>query len=98
MANQLEELKASLKSLKENRDQLNREVLNERSEVKDLETRVSNLRKKFEAAKNELQEKERALNRYQEVIEQSEKVYTDMMKSTDSLKNAIDSENQNSFR
>jgi len=98
MANRLEELKASLKSLKENRDQLNREVLNERSEVKDLETRVSNLRKKFEAAKNELQEKERALNRYQEVIEQSEKVYTDMMKSTDSLKNAIDSENQNSFR
>jgi len=98
MANRLEELKASLKSLKENRDQLNREVLNERSEVKDLETRVSNLRKKFEAAKNELQEKERALNRYQEVIEQSEKVYTDMMKSTDSLKNAIDSENQNSFQ
>ena len=92
MEQPINQLRNRLEVLRRERDQLNSEVLQDRSVVQDLESRLLNLRTQLEGGRRNLVEKEQSLQKFNDTIKQSEEHFSKLLQNTNSLLTAIEQE------
>ena len=88
-------LKKKLDILKLERDQLNSEVLEERSRVATIEGEFAIKQSNFMRAKQDLNEKEAMLEKFNSTLRESENTYTKLLLNTDRLYTALEQETAN---
>ena len=88
-------LRSRLEVLRKERDELNSEILKDRSAVQDLESKLLYLRNHFESGRRSLLEKEQSLQKFNETIKQSEDHFSKLLQNSNSLLTAIEQEAAN---
>lgn len=91
----LTKLKKKLDTLKFERDQLNSEVLEERAKVASIEAEFARKQSDFMRAKQDLNEKEAMLDKFNFTLRESENTYTKLLLNTDRLYTALEQETAN---
>jgi archaellum component FlaC len=88
----LSRLKLRLNAMRKERDAMNSILLNERARVTQIESETQRLRNEFIKQKKILDEKEAALQRYNETIRESDQAYIKLISNSDKLINALETE------
>ena len=88
----LTKLKKKLESLKSERDILNSEVLDERSKLATIEAEFARKQNDFLRLKQDLDEKESMLEKFNFLLKESENNYTKLLLNSDKLFTAIEQE------
>lgn len=91
----INKLKNRLEALRRERDELNCQILKERSFVEEMESKLLHMRNHFEGSKRSLMEKEESLQRFNTTIKQSEDHFAKLLQNTNSLITAIEQESLN---
>lgn len=91
----LTKLKKKLDTLKLERDQLNSEVLEERAKAASIEAEFARKQSDFLRAKQDLNEKEAMLDKFNFTLRESENTYTKLLLNTDRLYTALEQETAN---
>ena len=91
----ISKLRARLEVLKRERDELNTQVLQERSHVQEVESRLLMMKNQFESVRRSLIEKEQSLQKFNETIKKSEDHFAKLLQNSSSLLTAIEQEAAN---
>ena len=92
----ISKLRSRLEVLKRERDELNCQVLQERSHVQEIESRLLSMKNQFESVRRSLIEKEQSLQKFNETIKKSEDHFAKLLQNSSSLLTAIEQEAANS--
>ena len=91
----LSRLKGRLDGMRKERDQLNAQVLQDRSRVSEMEAELARKQAEYLRYKSKLDEKEDLLQHLSVTIRESENAYSKLLTNTDKLLSALEQESSN---